>query len=124
MKVNFLEINQFGEDLERMQNFAKSFDHIIQPMRNGKIVALERDGVIFGYADIIYLPVVFPAFHPDKTNPRKVVETLKGWKASCQLTNSGDGLIGVPLDEDRKTFPREMLTGAGFQKMNRELYSI
>jgi hypothetical protein len=124
MKVNFLEVNQFGEDLARMQTFAKSFNHDIQPMRNGKLIALERDERVFGYADIIHLPIVFPAFHPAITNPRSVVETFKGWRAMCQLSHGGEGIIAIPLDHDRKTFPTEMLEGLGYKKMNRELYSL
>lgn len=124
MQTKFVEVPQYGDDFVRMQKFAESFDHTIVPMRNSKLIAFERNDRTFGYADIIYLPVAFPAFHPGVTTPRGVIEVLQGWKAHCQFTSGGDGLIGVPLDPMRKTFPKEMIESCGFVKMERELYAI
>jgi hypothetical protein len=123
-KAQFIEVHQFGEELEKMQIFAKSFDHQIEPMRNGRLYAFERDQRVFGYADVLYIPVAFPAFDPRSTTPRDVLEILQGWKHSCQISHGGDGLIGVPLVEDRKTFPVEMIEKTGFTRMKRELYSL
>lgn len=124
MKMKFVEVPQYGDEFAKMQQFAKSFDHVINPMRNGKLVAFEKDDRVYGYADIIYLPIAFPAFHPEVTTARGVVEVIDGWKAHCQLSTGGQGFIGVPLEQDRKTFPPEMLENAGFSQMKREIYYI
>lgn len=124
MKTQFVQISPFGEEFARMQTFARSFDHCIEPANNAKLLAFKRDDVIFGYADVIYLPIAFPAFHPALTTPRRVVEVIDGWKSHCQFANGGDGLIGVPLDQDRVTFPKEMIENAGFSRMKREIYSL
>jgi hypothetical protein len=123
MKTKFVEISPFSEDFVRMQQFASTFDHVIVPQRNAKLFAFERDDKTFGYADIVYLPVAFPAFHPGVVTPRGVVEVVQGFKAHCQFVSAGEGFIGVPLDETRSTFPKSMIEGQGFQKMERELYT-
>lgn len=124
MKTKFVEVSPFSEDFVRMQQFAASFDHTIVPQRNAKLFAFERDDKTFGYADIFYLPVAFPAFHPEVVTPRGVVEVVQGFKAHCQFVSAGEGFIGVPLDETRKTFPKEMIEGKGFYKMQREIYTL
>ena len=123
-RAKFTEVHQFGEELEKMQVFARSFNHRIEPMRNGRLYAFQKDERVFGYADVLYVPVAFPAFDPRSTTPRDVVEILDGWKHHCQIAQGGDGLIGTPLPEDRGTFPVQMIEKAGFTRMKRELYSL
>jgi hypothetical protein len=67
--------------------------------------------------------VAFPAFHPEVTTPRGGIEVVQGFKAHCQFVSAGEGFIGVPLDETRITFPKSMIEGQGFQKMQREIYT-
>ena len=124
MKTKFVEINPYTDDFTRMQQFAKTFDHEIGHWRNGKLVAFERDEKTFGYADIVYLPVAFPAFHPEVATPRGIMEVVDGWKSVCQFNHRGEGWIAVPLDETRKTFPTQMIEKTGFSKMNREIYLL
>jgi hypothetical protein len=88
------------------------------------VFCFEREGRVFGYADVLYVPIAFPAFHPALTTPRGVVEVLQSWRAHCQFQNAGDGLIGVPLAADRSTFPTEMIESAGFTRLKREIYSL
>jgi len=66
--------------------------------------------------------VAFPAFHPEVAAPRGIMEVVAGWKAVAQFNHGGEGWIGVPLDETRKTFPTEMIEKVGYSKMNREIY--
>jgi hypothetical protein len=124
MKTRFVEVSPYGDDMVRMQQFARTFNHQINPLRSGKIFAFERDERVFGYADIIYLPVAFPAFHPTLTTPRGVVEVVEGWKTHCQFAHGGEGLIAVPLDEERATFPKEMIEARGYTRLKREIYEI
>lgn len=124
IKTKIVDVSPYSDDFKRMQQFAKTFDHEIAPWRNGKLVSFERDEKTFGYADIIYLPVAFPAFHPQVTTPRGVADIISAWKATAQLSYGGEGWIGVPMDESRQTFPKQMLEKAGFSKMNREIYFL
>jgi len=124
MKTRFVDISPYSDDFRRMQQFARTFDHEIGPWKNGKLVAFERDEKTFGYADIVYLPVAFPAFHPEVATPRAIMDVVSGWKAVAQLSHGGEGWIGVPLDETRRTFPAQMLENIGFSKMNREIYTL
>lgn len=124
MKTQFKEVAQFGPEFQSLQDFAKTFDHHVHPMRNGRVFAFQREGKIFGYADILYIPIAFPAFHPAHTDARKVLEVLSGWKSHCQISNGGDGLLGVPLESQRETFPTQMVENAGFARLNREIYGL
>lgn len=122
MKTQFIEVPLFGEKFVQMQEFARTFDHCIDPLRNAKLISVSKNDKVFGYVDVVYLPIAFPAFHPDLTSPRGVVETMEGWRSHGQFANAGETLIGVPLAEDRKTFPEHQLISLGFQRMKRELY--
>lgn len=124
MKTRIVQIPPYGVELARMQTFAKSFDHHIEPANNAKLFSFMDGDTMFGYADVIYIPIAFPAFHPASTTPRRVVSILDAWKSHCELATNGDGLMGVPLDQDRVTFPKEMLEHAGFTRMKREIYSL
>jgi hypothetical protein len=122
--TKFVEINPYSDDFKRMQQFAKTFNHEISVRRNAKLFAFERGEKTFGYADIFYLPIAFPAFHPEVCTPRGVIEVIQGWKTHCEFNHGGEGLIAVPLDETRATFPKEMIEKAGYAKMNREIYEL
>jgi len=124
VKTQFKEVAQFTPEFKSLQDFARTFDHTIHPMRNGRVFAFQREGKIFGYADVLYIPVAFPAFHPEHTDARKVAEVLSGWKANCQISSGGDGIIGVPLESDRQTFPTQMIEHAGFTRLKREIYGL
>jgi hypothetical protein len=124
MKTKFVEISPFSDDFVKMQRFAESFDHTILPQRNAKLFAFERGDKTFGYADIFYLPVAFPAFHPEVTTPRGVIEVVEGFRSHCQFVSAGEGFIGVPIDETRNTFPKEMIEKQGILKMHREIYVV
>jgi hypothetical protein len=123
-RVNFKEVSRFGDEIIKLQIFARSFDHNIDPFGSARIYELNRGDTTFGYADVIYLPVVFPAFHPEITRPRDVTESIDGWKKHCQIAHGGEGLMAVPLDSERKTFPTEMLEKQGFSRMKREIYAL
>lgn len=122
--TQFIEVPRFGEELIKMQAFARSFDHIINPGNNTRVFEFRKKDTTFGYADVIFIPVAFPAFHPEIATPRNVVETLQGWKSHCQIGYGGEGLLGVPLDGMVPTFPHSVIENAGFRKMKRELFSL
>lgn len=123
-RIKFKEVSRFSDEFTRLQGFARSFDHVIQPAANGRVFEITRGDITVGYSDVLYVPVIFPAFHPGVTRPRDVVETITGWRRHCELSSAGEGLMGVPLAEERKTFPVEMLEKQGFVRMKREIYVL
>jgi hypothetical protein len=125
MKTRFVQISPYTDDFKRMQIFAKSFDHDITPWKNGRVFAFERGEKVYGYADVIYLPVAFPAFHPELTEPRAVLEVMQGWKTYCEIAHDGEGWIAAPTEGHRpSTFPSETVEKLGYAKMNREIYQL
>jgi N-acetylneuraminate synthase/N,N'-diacetyllegionaminate synthase len=83
----------------------------------------DRLNVLFGYSDHVFIPVVYPAFHPQHTRPQDVIQVMSDWKAHAQLSGQ-PGYIGVPLINDRPNFNNEVMKKLGLTKMDREVYSM
>lgn len=123
-RIKFTEVSRFSEEFPKLQAFARSFSHNIDPFGSARVFEMSRGDVTFGYSDVIYLPVIFPAFHPEITRPRDVVESLDGFKRHCEIAHGGEGIMAIPLDTERQTFPTSMLEKQGFSRMKREIYSL
>jgi hypothetical protein len=106
-----------------MQTFAESFDHQIVDNPNVTLHAFYRGNTCFGYSDCVYLPVTYPAFHPEITRPRDVVQVMSDWVAHTQFAGK-QGYIGVPLNnrDGLGNFPEETMNKIGLVRTNRELY--
>jgi len=122
-KLKIQEVSRFSEEFPKLQQFATTFDHVINPFASARVFEFQRGDTVFGYADVLFMPVVFPAFHPEITRPRDVVETLETWQHVCRVSHGGEMLLGVPIAPERKTFPDAMLQKLGFACMKRELYN-
>jgi hypothetical protein len=114
--------NGTNEFLE-LVDFAEEFDHKIIEHPNINVYAHYRDGVLFGYSDHVYMPIVYPAFHPKHTRPQDVIQVMSDWKAHSQLSNS-PGYIGVPLINERPNFTNEIIKKLGLTPLKREVYSL
>jgi hypothetical protein len=114
--------NGTNEFLE-LVDFAEEFDHKIIEHPNINVYAHYRDGVLFGYSDHVYMPIVYPAFHPKHTRPQDVIQVMSDWKAHSQLSNS-PGYIGVPLKDERTNFTNEIMEKLGLTPLKREVYSL
>jgi hypothetical protein len=114
--------NGTNEFLE-LVDFAEEFDHKIIEHPNINVYAHYRDGVLFGYSDHVYMPIVYPAFHPKHTRPQDVIQVMSDWKAHSQLSNS-PGYIGVPLINERPNFTNEIMEKLGLTPLKREVYSL
>jgi len=112
-----------SEDFSKIQEFAKSFDHEIVPNAYTNVYAHFREGRLFGYSDHIFIPVVYPAFHPEFTTPRDVIDVMRDWKAATQLSGK-PGHLGVPFDNrgGLGNFPEETMSKLGLVRLHRELY--
>jgi hypothetical protein len=111
------------QEFQQMQTFARSFDHQIIEDPNITLHALYRGETCFGYLDCVYSPVTYPAFHPEITRPRDVVDSLGGWISHMQLSNK-IGYIGVPLNnrDGFGNFPETTMSKLGLVRNNREIY--
>ena len=95
------------------------------PIVNGE--ATQEDPVLqefdFGYSDHVYIPVLYPAFHPKHTTARDVIQCMHDLKVYAQVSGSA-GYIGVPLQDERTNFTNEIMSKLGLKRMHRELFSI
>lgn len=123
-KLKIQEISRFSEEFPKLQAFAQSFDHIINPFASARVFEMTRGDTTFGYADVLFMPIVFPAYHPSVTRPRDVVESLETWRHVCRISHGGEMLLGTPLATERKTFPDQTLAKLGFTRLKREIYSV
>lgn len=119
--ISYRYIAPNTEEFAQMQTFAKSFDHEIKASPNVNLYAHYRDDVCFGYSDHVFLPTIYPAFHPEFTRPRDVIQVMNDWKAHSQLSGKM-GYIGVPTEEGRPNFPNEVMSKLGLVRLNREIY--
>lgn len=120
-KYQYTHIPRNTEAFTKMQDFAKSFDHTIIDHPSISVFAHLRNGELFGYSDHCSFPVVYPAFHPQFTKPRDVIQVMNDWRHYSQINNSL-GYIGVPTKNLRANFPDSTMEKLGLVKLNRELY--
>lgn len=121
-RIDYRLIHKDSFEFGNLQDFAESFDHKIVEHPNINVYAHYRNGELFGYSDHVFLPVVYPAFHPNHTRPQDVIQVMSDWRAHAQLSG-GLGYIGVPLIDDRPKFTNDVMVKLGLTKMNREIYS-
>ena len=113
------------EEYAKLQKFAETFAHTITPHPNINTYAHYNGETCFGYSDHVFLPTVYPAFHPGLTRPRDVIQVMSDWRAHMQLSGKVANL-GVPMPEDthRMFFPEEIMNKLGLVRLNRELYAV
>jgi hypothetical protein len=94
-----IRFNLPGEP-EKLKQFARTFDH------NVTLPSLEmRDnGELFGYVGFLQHPVVFPAFHPKFTTPRRLYHASEHIVASERMSSidpthpQGVAYVVLPMD--------------------------
>ena len=126
MKISNIEYKTIpkdsGEFLE-LVDFAEEFDHHVVEHPQVNVIGHYKDGKLFGYSDHVYIPVLYPAFHPKHTTARDVVQCMHDLKVYAQVSGAA-GYIGVPLQEERTNFTNAIMSKLGLKRMHRELFSI
>ena len=126
MKISNIEYKSIpkdsGEFLE-LVDFAEEFDHHVVEHPQVNVIGHYKDGKLFGYSDHVYIPVLYPAFHPAHTTPRDVVQCMHDLKVYAQVSGAA-GYIGVPLQSERTNFTNEIMHKLGLKRMYRELFSL
>jgi hypothetical protein len=112
-------------EFEDLQRFAGTFNHTLVPHPQINVYAHYRDGVLFGYSEHVFIPTVYPAFHPEFTRPQDVVQVMNDWKAHVQFSGAL-GYIGTPLNDDwgRLNFTDKVMDKLGLYRMAREIFSL
>jgi hypothetical protein len=111
-------------EFEDLQRFAASFDHSIVPHPKVSHFAHYRGNQLIGYSDHVFIPTVYPAFHPEFTKPKDVIQVMSDWRTHCQLSGNISH-IGVPFDNKNGNgnFSEAIMQKLGLIRLNRELYS-
>lgn len=126
MKISNIEYKTIpkdsGEFLE-LVDFAEEFDHHVVEHPQVNVIGHYKDGKLFGYSDHVYIPVLYPAFHPKHTTARDVVQCMHDLKVYAQVSGAA-GYIGVPLQSERTNFTNEIMSKLGLKRMHRELFSL
>jgi len=122
-KIDYRYITPNTDEMQKMQLFAESFDHKITPNPSINVHSFNRGDICFGYADIVYVPVAYPAFHPLLTKPHDVIQVMNDYRAHSQFAGK-PMYIGVPTPDHpgRSNFPESIMNKLGLIRMNRELY--
>lgn len=113
------------QEFQQLQTFAKSFDHEIHPHPSINVYAHYRDDILFGYSEHVFVPTIYPAFHPALTRPQDVLQVMNDWRAHCQLSGK-PGYIGIPLPDapGRANFPEKIMQKLGLARHCREVYTL
>jgi hypothetical protein len=122
-KIEYKLLHAGTNEFLELVDFAEEFDHKIIEHSSINVYAHYRDGILFGYSDHVYIPTVYPAFHPKHTRPQDVMQVMNDWRAHSQLSNS-PGFIGVPLADERPNFTNEIIKKLGLTPLKREVYSL
>jgi len=122
-QIEYKLVQKGTNEFLELVDFAEEFDHKIIEHPNINVYAHYRDGVLFGYSDHVFVPTIYPAFHPKYTRPQDVIQVMSDWKAHSQLSNS-PGFIGVPLIDERPNFTNEIIQKLGLTPLKREVYSL
>ena len=121
--INYKRVQPGTKEYADLQEFAESFNHYITPSATTNTLAHYRDGVLFGYSDHVFVPTVYPAFHPEFTKPSDVIQVMNDWRAHAQLAGNA-GYIAVPSNNNdgKGNFPESVMQKLGLIRLNRELY--
>lgn len=122
-RINYKMLRHGTNEFLEAVDFAEEFDHKIVEHPNINVCGHYKDGNLIGYSDWVYIPTVYPAFHPKHTRPRDVYRVINDFVTFVQMSGS-IAYVGVPKEEGRPNFSNEVMTKIGLTPMNREIYEI
>lgn len=122
-RIDYKMLAHGTNDFLEAVDFAESFDHKIVEHPQIQVCGHYKNGQLIGYSDHVFIPTIYPAFHPDHCTARDVVRCMEDLKTYIQLTR-GAGYIGVPLEQGRPKFSDEIMKKLGLSSINREIFCI
>lgn len=108
------------DHMNRMKEFAQTFDHDIQDYRH-EVREIKKGDQTIGYLQMCLVPTAFVAFHPDFCQPRDTLEIIRQYIAWAKIQHQ-QGWAAVSFGST--IFTPEIMEKLGFYRMNTELYSI
>jgi hypothetical protein len=122
-KIDYKVIPKDSGEFLELVDFAEEFDHKVVDHPQVNVIGHYKNGKLFGYSDHVFVPVIYPAFHPAHTTPRDVMQCMHDLRVFAQVSGTA-GYIGVPIQEDRKTFTNDIMDKLGFIRTRREIYAL
>jgi hypothetical protein len=113
------------EELQSLVKFAESFDHNVGSDSIFPIYTISRDSYLFGYFNLICLPILVPAFHPDVCTPRDFYDAAYALKQHFCLNSiserfpNGTCLLALPKELAIK---KEIVKRLGFKCSGKEIW--
>lgn len=119
------ELVDSKEKFEQLQEFAKSFDHVlVEEDFKTPIVIVKKNGQWIGYSQIITAPIMFSAWHKELCKPLDVkhaVEMGIAWmKINAALSNGSKGFVAVNMENT--PFTPHHMAQLGTVRMGMEIY--
>jgi hypothetical protein len=121
--IDYRYVAPNSQEFSELQDFAASFDHKVNSHPQINVYSHYRNGVLFGYSDHVFIPVVYPAFHPKFTKPKDVIQVMSDWRSHISLSGKL-GMIGVPSGDNRPNFPDNVMNKLGLERTNREIFTL
>lgn len=116
-----LEWIETKEQFDRLEVFAKSFDH--KPYFNPnlhRMCLVSKDEKLIGYCFIPKAPLIFTSWDPNSCSPRDVAE-MAGLFSSWSQVQYGETYVAVPNTSE--TFTETIMNKLGFYPLNCGVYS-
>jgi len=123
--IDYKYVAPNSQEMDQLKTFASSFDHEIIPHPKINVYSHYRGDICFGYSEHVFVPTVYPAFHPMLTKPQDVLQVMADWRSHSQFSGS-PAYIGVPLAESsgRANFPQRIMEKLGLHRHEREIYTL
>lgn len=121
--ITYKRVYNGTDEFEDLQRFAETFNHTIIEHPSINVFAHYKGEKLFGYSDHVFVPTVYPCFHPEHTTPRDVMRVMLDWRAHTQLAGT-PGYLAVPSNNDdgKGKFTEEVMQKLNLIRLNRELY--
>lgn len=123
--LKFSQVNT-PEAFEQWKKFASEFNHETdRPML--PIVTISNEKGIFADYTVFNYPVLFPAFHPDKTTPRLFKEAIDAVSHSACIASmsqsfpNGVAYAALPCGK-KQAVESGMIYKVGYEPLGVELY--
>ncbi len=122
-RINYKFLQPGTNEFLELVDFAEDFDHKVFEHPQVNVCGHYRNGQLIGYSDHVFIPTIYPAFHPKHTSPRDVIQCMSDLVTHIQLTR-GIGYLGVPLEPHRPNFSNQIMEKLGLKSIGREIFTI
>ena len=115
-----------AEQLEELNAFAKTFDHILTEDDLTEPILIAKCGEEYiGYVQIVGDRLAFPAWSPNvyPTKTVRAIEELIAW-SKFDAAIKGRPIVGFVARSKDSPFDEDAMNKLGFENVNMELWSV